>query len=254
MRMTEIRAIGLGLGRALLAVMLLWGVTSPAAAGDLKILSSHLPPYSMDADSGERGFVAEITKEIARRVGAPAELHYAPWARVYKAVRERDNRLLAPIARTDQREEDLTWVVPVFPDRMVVFTKGPDADRLTLEDARENGLIGVQRGSLMHELLKNRGVPPSRLVVSTHQADTARLLEEGRVDSWVSLESLAIFAMKEAGLDPGSLVYGETIDTYTIYIGGSPGLSEDVKKRWREAFEAMKADGTYQEIMSSYGT
>jgi len=251
--MTEIRAIGLGLGRALVAVLLLWSVTSPAAAGDLKILSSHLPPYSMDTDSGKRGFVAEITKEIARRVGVEPELHYAPWARVYKAVRQREDRLLAPIARTEQREDDLSWVVPIYPEKMVVFTDA-GTRAMTLQEAAGTGLIGVQRNSSMHELLRDRGIDESKLVVSADQKESAKLLDRGRIDAWVSLESLAIFAMKEAGLDPDDLVYGETLTEFTIYIGGSPGLSEDMKTRWREAFRDMKADGTYQEIMSSYGT
>ncbi|SDG44331.1 amino acid ABC transporter substrate-binding protein, PAAT family [Limimonas halophila] len=237
----------------LAATLAVLAVAGAAKADDLKVLSAHLPPYSMDVEDGKRGFVAEVAKEIARRVGAPTELHYAPWARVYRAVRERENRLLAPIARTPQREDELSWVVPVFPDRMVVFTHGEDAEPLTLAEAREQDLIGVQRGSLMHELLKKRGVEADKLQVQARQAETARLLARDRVDAWVSLESLAVFAMKEAGLDPEKLVYGETIDSYTIYIGGSPGLPETVKQRWREAFEAMKRDGTYQEIMAKYG-
>jgi len=237
----------------LLAVLVVWAFASPAAADDLRILSSHLPPYSVDADSGERGFVAEITKEIAERVGAPTKLHYAPWARVYKAVRQRPNRLLAPIARTEDREDDLSWVVPIYPEQMVVFTHA-GTQAMTLEEAAETGLIGVQRNSSMHELLRDRGIDESKLVVSADQKESARLLDLGRIDAWVSLESLAIFAMKEAGLDPDDLVYGETLKEFTIYVGGSPGLSEDVKKRWREAFRDMKADGTYQEIMANYGT
>jgi len=236
------------------AIALMTGAAAPAAAGELKILSSHLPPYSMDRENGERGFVAEITREIARRVGADPELHYAPWARVYKAVRHRPNRLLAPVARTPEREEELSWVVPVFPDRMVVVTHGEDAAPLTLDEAREAGLIGVQRNSAMHQLLKSRDVDDSKLLVSADQKESARLLSIGRIDAWLSMESFAVYAMKQVGHDPHKLVFGETLKELTIYIGGSPGLPDAVKQRWRDAFRAMKRDGTYQEIMAEYGT
>jgi len=251
MRTQRARLLGCRLG--IPTILVLWALTSPAAAGELKILSSHLPPYSMDRESGERGFVAEITREIARRVGADPELHYAPWARVYKAVRHRPNRLLAPIARTEQREDDLSWVVPVYPERMMVFTLA-GTEAMTLDEAAEAGLIGVQRNSSMHELLRERGIDRDDLLVSANQKESARLLEMGRIDAWVSLESLAIFAMKEAELDPDRLVYGETLKEFHIYIGGSPDLSEDVKQRWRDAFEAMKDDGTYRNIMAEYGS
>ncbi|SDG44355.1 amino acid ABC transporter substrate-binding protein, PAAT family [Limimonas halophila] len=246
-----VRAAGAVTIAAMLAVLPGDGA---ADASDLKILSAHLPPYSMDTQDGKRGFVAEIAKEIARRVGNPTELHYAPFARVYKAVREREKRLLAPIARTPKREDELSWVVPVFPDRMVVVTYGEDAEPLTLAEALDAGLVGVQRNSAMHQMLQARGVDESKLIVSADQRESARLLSLGRIDAWLSMESFAMYAMQEAGHDPEKLVYGETLKELTIYIGGSPGLSEAVKERWREAFRAMKNDGTYQRIMGHYGS
>ncbi|WP_176758673.1 substrate-binding periplasmic protein [Limimonas halophila] len=218
----------------------------------MKILSADIPPYSIK-DGETQGFVAEVAKEIARRVGQSPELNYSSWSRVYKAIQTQPNRLLAPIARTPQREEKLTWVVPVYPDRMVVMTYGEDAEKLSLKEAAEKGMVGVQQDSLMHELAKKRGIDASNLDISGDTATPARKLAAGRIDAWLVLESMAMMTMKQEGIDPGPAKIGEVIKEFTIYIGGSPDLPDQVVKRWRDAFEAMKKDGTYAEIMSMYG-
>jgi len=243
--------LGRTLGAAA-AVAALVGVAAPVQAQDLKITSAHLPPYSMKGED-KQGFVAEVAREIAERVGNPTDLHYSSWSRVYKTIQSKPNRLLAPIARTPQREDKLSWVVPVFPDRMVLLTYGEDAEELTLKEAAEKGTVGVQQDSLMHELAKKRGIDSSNLDVSGDLTSIARKFAAGRIDAWLSLESLAIFSMREEGVDTGPLTVGEVVNEFTVYIGGSPGLSEDVKQEWRDAFEAMKEDGTYDEIMSKYG-
>ncbi|WP_176758672.1 substrate-binding periplasmic protein [Limimonas halophila] len=236
----------------MLAVAALLGTGAPVQAKDLKILSAHLPPYSMKGED-KQGFVAEVAQEIAERVGNPTKLHYASWSRVYKTIQNKPNRLLAPIARTPQREDKLSWVVPVFPDRMVLLTYGDDAEKLSLQEAAKQGIVGVQQDSLMHELAKKRGIKSKNLDVSGDLTSIARKFAAGRIDAWLSLESLAVFSMKEQGLDTDPMKVGETISEFTVYIGGSPGLSDKVKQRWRDAFEAMKKDGTYEEIMAKYG-
>jgi len=242
-----------GARRALLVLTLAAGMgAGHAQAADLKILSAEIPPYSMP-EGEQRGFVAEVAQEIAERVGNDPELHYASWSRVYKTIQSKSDRLLAPIARTPQREDKLSWVVPVFPDRMVVMTYGEDAEELTLEEAAKTGVVGVQQDSLMHELAQKRGIDSSNLDVSGDTVTPARKLAAGRIDAWLVLESMAMNSMKQEGIDPGPARIGEVIKEFTIYIGGSPDLSEDVKQEWRDAFEAMKDDGTYEKILAKYG-
>jgi len=242
---------GMGLLRALaFAVMASLVGAFPVHAQELKLLSADLPPYSMK--SGEKqGFVAEVAQEIARRIGQPPELHYAPWSRVYREVQTQPNRLLAPIARTPQREDKFTWVVPVFQDRMVLFTYGEDADPMTLKEAAAAGRVAVQQDSLMHELARKRGI--ENLDVTPELKLIARKMGVGRVQAWLSLESLAVFSLLQEGYDPDKLVAGEVISEFPVTIAGSPDLKPDQVKPWREAFEAMKADGTYDKIMAKYG-
>jgi len=239
-------------GGAVLATAALLGAAAPAQAQDLKILSSHLPPYAMKGEA-KQGFVAEVAQEIAERVGNDPELHFSSWSRVYKTIQSKSGHLLAPIARTPQREDKLSWVVPVFPDRMVLLTYGENAEELSLKEAAEKGTVGVQQDSLMHELAKKRGIDSSNLDVSGDLNSIARKFAAGRIDAWLSLESLAVFSMKEQGLDTDPITVGEVVSEFTVYIGGSPDLSEDVKQEWRDAFEAMKDDGTYEKIMAKYG-
>lgn len=239
-------ALAAGAAAAFLGI---WS-TPGAKAQEMTILSAHLPPYSMNNES-QPGFVREVAEELARRVGQPDDVAYSSWSRVYNEVRNRPDRLLAPVARTAQREDLLSWVVEVFPDRMVVLTYGDNAAPMTLEEAASDGIMGVQQDSLMHELVKERGV--ENVDVSGDLNSIARKFGAGRINSWLSLESLAIFSMMEEGIDTDKVVIGEVINEFGIYIGGSPDLSESQMQPWRDAFAEMKDDGSYATIMAKYG-
>lgn len=236
---------------ALSAACLSLAAPTPVAAKDLRIMSAHLPPYSMNEEGSKPGFVAEVAREMARRVGQSDKLHYASWSRVYNSIQKRDDRLLAPIARTAAREDKLNWVVPVFPDRMVLITYGGSGEPVSLKEASEQGIIGVQQDSLMHELAEKKGI--DNLDVSGDLNSIARKFAAGRVDFWLSLESLAIFSLKEEGYDPEKVEVVDVINEFDIYIGGSPNLTKADMRPWRDAFESMKADGTYDKIMAKYG-
>lgn len=235
---------------AVAALSLVLGGTDNAQAQELKLLSADLPPYSM-LNSDKTGFVAEVAVEIAKRIGQPTKLNYAPWSRVYRETQEQPNRVLAPIARTPQREDKFTWIVPVFQDRMVVLTYGDGASPMTLKEAAATGKLAVQQDSLIHELARKRGL--TNLDVTPELKLIARKIAAGRATAWLSLESLAVFSLAEEGLDPDKLVVGETINEFLVTIAGSPTLKPSQVAPWREAFQAMKDDGTYGDIMAKYG-
>lgn len=222
-----------------------------AQAQDMKILSAHVPPYAMDEDDMPNGFVADIVQELAQRVGQSDEIHFSSWSRVRDELESEPNRLLAPLVRTPEREDTASWVVPVFEDRMVVLSYGDGAQEMTLDDAEQAGFIGVQQNTVMHEMLEERGI--ENLDVDGDQEALARKLAAGRLASWVSLESMALFAMQLEGIDPSKIVYGEVLGTLDVYIAGSSSLSDGDLAPWREAFEEIKADGTYDAILADYG-
>jgi polar amino acid transport system substrate-binding protein len=103
----------------------------------------------------------------------------------------------------------------------------------------------------MHEPARKRGV--DNLDVSGDTNATARKFAVGSADYWLSLESLAIFSLKEEGYETDKAQVVDVINEFDIYIGGSPNLSEEDMKPWQNAFQAMKDDGTYDEIMARYG-
>lgn len=244
-----------GLGRLTLAAgmataVLTSGGVLDVKAQELKILSAHLPPYSMN-EGDQPGFVREVAQELAQRVGQSDAVSYSSWSRVYNEVQTQPHRLLAPVARTAQREDQLSWVVEVFPDRMVMLTYGEGAEPTTLDEAANDGIMGVQQDSLMHEMAEARGM--TNLDVSGDLNSIARKFGAGRIKSWLSLESLAIFSMLEEGVDTDKVVVGEVINEFGIYVGGSPDLTDAEMQPWRDAFAEMQEDGSYDTIMAKYG-
>jgi hypothetical protein len=63
---------------------------------------------------------------------------------------------------------------------------------------------------------------------------------------------MVIHAYKEVRGDPTTLDIGAVVRTSEIWLAASKSLPDDEAKRWADAFEQVKADGTYARILQKY--
>ncbi len=227
-----------------------WLLTEPAKAAEYRFIAGPVAPYAIDDGGTLAGGVhVDTLSEIARRVGASAEVELMPWARAYNTVLKKDNHIIAMMMRSAPREDLFTWIIPVLPERMVLWTYGGTA--ISIADAGNLGRIGVQLNTPMQNWAEAQGW--SNIEVVNDAKTLARLLANGRVDAMVNLESLARFSMVQEGKDPNKLVAGEEIFASNVYIAGSKNLSGQDFSAWQAAFADMQTDGTYAEILGRYG-
>jgi len=80
----------------------------------------------------------------------------------------------------------------------------------------------------------------------------ARLMQQRRIDAWLAPRLMVIYAMREVGGNLAALNFGEIVRSSEIYLAASKDLPDAEVRKWEEAFEAVKADGSYQRIVDEY--
>ena len=110
--------------------------------------------------------------------------------------------------------------------------------------------MGVLLGSTMQQRLQDAGftqVSPVR----TESLNLAKLLE-GRLDAWLSYVSLVKWECAKVGCEPDGLAYSEPFGLFRFFLVTSIETREEVIAPYREAFRAMRSDGTYDRLIRKY--
>jgi polar amino acid transport system substrate-binding protein len=220
------------------------------AAEPMHLVSLEFAPYYTIIEPGKplSGFSYDLLQELARRVGAPTDVEILPVPRAVDAMMKTPNRL-GTATQTEARKPLFIWIAEVATDQLVVATpKGKRVARM--EDLPRDARLGVLLGSTMQQRAYDSGftqVSPVR----TESLNLAKLLE-GRLDAWVSYVSLIKWECAKAGCAPDSLEYSEPFGLFRFYLVTSPETREEVYAPYRDAFNAMRKDGSYDKLIRKY--
>jgi polar amino acid transport system substrate-binding protein len=215
------------------------------------IVSADFDPLTYSTPEGGSGAMYDVAKELAKRVGQKFNIQFVPWARAQVIAKTEPNIGILPLARVPEREADYTWLVEIHREPYVFFAlKDSKVDISTLEATR-NLRIGTFAGSLSEVLLHQKGFKNFKSVAT--DAQNARMLKTGRIDAWVAPLSFRSRYKEKGGLSAEDLRVGATLVTLHEYLAASKNLDAETIKKWREAFKAMKRDGSYATIMKKYG-
>ena len=77
-------------------------------------------------------------------------------------------------------------------------------------------------------------------------------MRQRRLDAWLAPRLMIIYATAETRGDLAALTFGEIVRSSEIWFAGSRDLPDAEVAKWQKAFDAVKADGTYQRIADQY--
>lgn len=218
-----------------------------ADSATITLVTSQLLPFSIQ-EGRQQGFMVDLVREIERRLGTNRPVRFLPWPRAFRNARLSPNHIIFPLARTAEREPDFDWAIEVTPLNPVFVTL--NGIHLDLAQARRQRAIAVQQNSPFEQYLRQQGF--TNLVVTTSAAPIPiRMLRAGRVDAWFTARDLAAYSMREQFVTE-PITYSDPIFSINIYIALSREFPEQLRQDYRETFDAMQRDGTYQRIMSQY--
>jgi polar amino acid transport system substrate-binding protein len=226
-------------------------------AADLRLLAAELPPYTFRNPSASvsefpgpgQGLVYEAVEAMAKRIdGQSPVIEFMPWRTAQQiAMTEPDIGILA-LTRTPEREDRYRWLVKILDDDLVLVG-GQGVDVSSLDKVKERP-TGVLLLSGAQALLTEKGF--TRIEPAPEEWINARKLRERRIDAWLAPRQMVIYAYREVGGDPTVLNIGTIVRRSEIWLAGSKSLSNDEVEKWQRAFQEIRADGTFDRIVSKY--
>lgn len=238
--------------RRLGPALLLW--TSLAAhAAELRLLAAELPPYTYQVPSASvseqpgpgRGVIHSLAAELARRVGHSGRIEYLPWFRAQEIAQTEPMVGILALTRTPEREPRYRWLIKLLGDDLVLVGS-PGVDVSDLSKVRERP-VGVLRFSGAEALLRSLGF--AKLSPQSEEWMNAKRLKDRRIDAWIAPRLMVVHAVREVQGNLDVLQFGQVVRPSDLYLATSRDLPDAEARRWLAAFDAMRADGSYERIV-----
>jgi polar amino acid transport system substrate-binding protein len=232
------------------------GVQAESRAKELRLLAAELPPYSFqippasvaETPGVDQGLVYEVVSEMAKRIGHTGLIEFLPWGEAQRIARTQPNIGILALTRTPERENQYRWLARIVTDDLILVG-GQGIDVSSLDKVKDRP-VGVLGRSGAEALLRERGF--TRIKPQPEEWMNARLMRQRRIDAWLAPRLMVIYAMREVGGNLAALNFGEIVRSSEIYLAASKDLPDAEVRKWEEAFEAVKADGSYQRIVDEY--
>ncbi len=214
------------------------------AEPEVSLYVMNVPPYSL-VGTEHHGIVGDIALEAMRRTNLRPKIIEAPNARALHFVPKLSNALIVPLARLKERERDFTWIARILTVQRAFFTVNKKAASFTEAKSRFR-LIGVERGSAAHAILRSHGFPEDRLIDVTLDSMAPKMLQAGRIDAW--------FGVIQSGESPEQDLVMSSIPGASTeqYLACSKSCDAELVKHLADAVHGMEADGTVKKIEAEY--
>jgi len=224
----------------------------PADAARLTIYAEQ-KQFLKDTDGDLQGIFPEVVRELIKRTGTPSGIEEISWKRGYSLAQTQHNTALIPTTRTAQREKLFKWLGPVQRIKWIFFKKRERILHIeSLDDARKVRAIGTYGHDAREQYLKEQGF--TNLHSTNHQVLNIRKLLDNRIDLLVSTNLGIGDIMELAGHDVKEVEQAYTFKQVDLYIAFSPHTNPVLLKRWKQAFEDIKRDGTFAKIYRRFAS
>lgn len=207
-------------------------------------MSGQYPPFNFVNDRNElTGFDVEIGQEISRRIGVTGLPISTAWDGIIAGLLAKKHDLICgSMAITDERLKSIDFSDPYYRSGAQMFVKQGSPIQSVEEMAGKK--IGVTLGTTFETWIRDN---IKDVDIRTYKGDPDIILEvtNGRLDGFVTDRIVGALAIKDKGAAiqmVGDLLYEEKMGI--ALRQNNPELKQAIN----DALQAMKDDGTYQEI------
>lgn len=222
-------------------------------------LDFKFPPmaYTDEATQSPAGFEVDLANALAEHLGVTAEFHQVAHfdtivadakARIYEAV-------MASIPITTEKQEEINLVRYLGPVGMgiLVRTDNP-AGILLLEDLCDRDIAVPDSTNLDFYIEETNadfcGTTPIKAIVFPDYAGGAEAVLTGEADAQLAEDPAVAFAASRSNGEMTQALVG--FDSHHYGIGVSKE-SPDLTMALEQAFDAIRAEGIYGEIIAEWG-
>ena len=216
------------------------------------IMTENYPPFNYEEDGKLVGITSDIVNEIKKNIKDTREVKLMSWARAYRSIQNKPNKILFSMTRTKQREFLFKWVGPVSDNSWVFYAKADSNIEInTLDDAKNPKYkIGTYYQGANELFLRDNDFD-NLYSVPRDQLNVLKLIK-GRINLWAAGETQGIYKAKQLGINPNEIKKIYKIKDTKLYIAFSRTTPNSIINQWQEELDKMKKDGRYQIIMDKY--
>jgi len=219
--------------------------------GVLQLMTEDYPPVTFMQDGEVTGLATDMVKEICFRNRVPTRIRMTSWSSAYQMALINPNVVLFSTERTGQREDLFNWVGPIGHNITSFYArKGSGIIVTSLDDAKRVAAIGTTTGWFSEQYLEGEGF--TNLVSSPLPTGTVDKLIKGEVDLAVFTDLTIPEILEEAGYAMDDIEPVYAVMTTYFYIALSLGTPQETVSLWRQTLQAMKEDGTFEQIYKKY--
>ncbi|SDG42822.1 amino acid ABC transporter substrate-binding protein, PAAT family [Onishia taeanensis] len=232
---------------------------APVLADTYKIgLSAEpYPPfYSPDAAGEWSGWEIDFIDELCNRLEAKCELAPVAWEGIIPALKTgKIDMIIGSMSITPERAEQIAFSDKYYASPTgIVALKSSDVQPTA--EGVEGAYLGIQSGTNQEQYARKHFADTANLKVYQTLNEELQDLVAGRLDAVVA-DTLAVqtFINSETGQScceyRGAVASDAELMSEGIGVGLRQGDTE-LKERVNAAIEAMRADGTYEDITAPY--
>lgn len=217
---------------------------------DIVLMTEEYPPYNYTENGELTGLSIEVVRAVLKKIGHPDNIKSMPWSRSYNLIQKKSGHALFSTTRTEARENLFKWVGPLAPNTWCFYAKkGTGIALNSLEDAKKVGKIGTYKDDACELFLKEKGFTNIDSIINDNF--NPKKLVAGRIDLWIIGDVMGMHKAKKQGLED-KITKVLDIKTTQLYIAFSKDTPDDIVNKWQAALDSLKADGTYDKILSKY--
>lgn len=230
------------------------GRGADAASDDVLVVGSSTsgPPFTyMDENEQMKGIMVDIANKIGDRLDKEVVIEGMSFDALIQSLKgDKIDAISAGMAITEEREKEISFTDEVFGFGEGLIVHEDNNDIQTYEDLKGKN-VGVQKGTIYHEMLEESGLPEN-ITVYQSAGDMLQELSNGRLDAAVADGPILIY-LKEN--NPNFAV--KFIDSYDSQMVTGVGLgvtkdNEELLNELNGAIEELKEDGTLQDIYGKW--
>jgi polar amino acid transport system substrate-binding protein len=207
------------------------------------------PPLTMASQGDQHGIVGDISLQAMAMAGYSPNMLSPPWPRAQRDAVLGTNKLIAPLTRTQSREDSFTWIAPLMTMDRAFFSLDRHVE--TFDEARNTfRLIAVGSGSAQEVRLREEGFSASQIYPLKIGENPALMLLKGRVDAWFNGVPETLYIWKQISERP--LLMSPPLMTADLYLACSRDCDPQMVEKLRTAVDKLQSNGTLLRVEREY--
>ncbi|WP_159564863.1 ABC transporter substrate-binding protein/permease [Streptococcus halichoeri] len=233
-------------------VSILFLVPGLAKAETISVVSdtAYAPFEFKDADQIYKGIDVDIINEVAKRQHWDLKMSFPGFDAAVNAVQSgQAHALMAGTTITKEREKVFTFSDPYYDTKIVIATQ--KAKPIKKYNALKGKTVGVKNGTAAQSFLDDHKKTYGYHVKTFDTGDLMyNSLSSGSIDAVMDDQPVIQYAIKQ-NQNLAINMPGEAIGSFGFAVKKGKGHDELVKQ-FNTSLREMKADGTYQDIMTKW--